>query len=106
MYILEKKLDENRRAIGLLSYWPAQQDQAGQLTAHTGYETAMAGFASMDELFRKSGLLAYSQPAEEEFAGDSAGGLAEEGLVEEPENWSVSEPVGESRLVAPVTLTK
>ncbi|PJF18260.1 DNA-binding RFX-type winged-helix domain-containing protein [Paramicrosporidium saccamoebae] len=63
MHVLEKKLDEHRRAVGLLSYWPAQHDQAGQVTVHTSYETAMAGFASMDELFRKSGLLAYSQPA-------------------------------------------
>lgn len=54
MYFLEKKMDEKRRALGLLSFWPAQQDQAV-------YETALAGFASMDDLFRKSGLLAYSQ---------------------------------------------
>lgn len=53
MFYLERKMDENRRAIGLMSYWPAQQDQ-------TLYESAMAGFASMDELFRKSGLLAYA----------------------------------------------
>lgn len=63
MHYLEKKLDEHRRALGLLSYWPAQQESAGPVM-QPGYENAMAGFASMDDLFRKSGLLAYSQPSE------------------------------------------
>jgi hypothetical protein len=63
MHTLEKKLDEHRRAMGLLSYWPAQPGPAGHMTTQPEYETAMAGFASMDELFRKSGLLAYSQPS-------------------------------------------
>lgn len=54
MYYLERKLDEQRRAVGLMAFWPAQQDQVN-------FETTMAGFASMDELFRKSGLLSYAQ---------------------------------------------
>lgn len=66
MFYFEKKLDEHRRAIGLMEYWPSQQDQSGQLMSHSGFETAMAGFASMDELFRKSGLLAYSQLSQQE----------------------------------------
>lgn len=73
MYSLEKRLDEHRRTIGLLSYWPAQHDQSGQVTTQSGYETAMAGFASMDELFRKSGLLAFTQPAGEGGEGGESG---------------------------------
>lgn len=84
MYYLEKRVDEQRRAIGLLAYWPPQmmlthnnnnhshntcseeseQPPAGlnsQCQQHMSYEKVMAGFASMDELFRKSGLLAYAQ---------------------------------------------
>lgn len=80
MYYLEKRVDEQRRAIGLLAHWPPQMTLAGpndhdvaggaegrlaqldlQQHQHMSYEKVMAGFASMDELFRKSGLLAYTQ---------------------------------------------
>lgn len=84
MYYLEKRVDEQRRAIELLVHWPPEMTlsnlndhdevvsgegrQVTQLDPqhrhqqqHMSYEKVMAGFASMDELFRKSGLLAYTQ---------------------------------------------
>ncbi len=108
MFYFEKKLDEHRRATGLISYWPPLrapqrgrdgeevlldddddgEDSLGQTMAPSQeegnagrgggrhlaectalmsrsieFEMALAGFTSMDELFRRSGLLAYSQNA-------------------------------------------
>lgn len=75
MFYLERKLDESRRALGLASYWPSHTDSTtttplnqpshkeGPIIGDSefSFEKVMAGFTSMEELFRRSGLLAFCQ---------------------------------------------
>ena len=60
-FYLERRLDEHRRALGLQSFWPQScsnnEQESSSVTAT--YEKAIAAFASMDELFRKSAILTF-----------------------------------------------